>query len=184
MKYTAIEVTESTEGLTDSESSAPSVAKNECFAIGYMKDFATEITEHTEKSINTDASLSSVARHDPDPLTEQVIGAAIEVHRHLGPGLLESIHEEALCHELALRGIPFERQKGVDVVYKGKVIKGQRLDLLIAGEVVVEIKSVRHLEDVFIAQVLSYLKSTGLKRGLLINFGQRKLIDGVKRLSL
>jgi len=119
-----------------------------------------------------------------DKLTEQIIAAAIEVHRILGPGLLESIYEEALCHELSLRNIPFERQKEVDVVYKGRVIKGQRIDLLVNNEAVVEIKSVRRLEDIFTAQVLSYLKSMGLKRGLLINFGESKLVSGVKRLSL
>lgn len=120
----------------------------------------------------------------PDPLTEQIISAAIEVHRLLGPGWLESIYEEALCYELSLRTIPFERQKKVDVIYKEKTIKGQRLDLVVNGEVVVEVKSVRRLEDVFMAQVLSYLKSTGLQRALLINFGGRKLVDGVKRISL
>jgi len=119
-----------------------------------------------------------------DSLTEQIISSAIEVHRTLGPGLLESIYEEALCHELFLRSIPFERQKEVDVFYKDKIIKGQRLDLIVSGEVVLEIKSVRKLEDVFTAQVLSYLKSTGLKRALLINFGQKRLVDGVKRVSL
>lgn len=119
-----------------------------------------------------------------DNLTEQVIGAAIEVHKELGPGLLESIYEEALCHELGLRGIPFERQKDVDVIYKDVRIKGQRLDLLVNGEVIVEVKSVRRLEDVFSAQVLSYLKSTGLKRSLLLNFGETRLVDGIKRFSL
>ena len=119
-----------------------------------------------------------------DPLTEQIIAAAIEVHRVLGPGLLESIYEEALCCELSLRGIAFERQKEVDVVYKGHVIKGQRLDLVVNGEVIVEIKAVRALEDIFTAQVLSYLKSTSLKRGLLLNFGQARLVDGIKRLSM
>ncbi len=119
-----------------------------------------------------------------DFLTEQVIAAAIEVHRILGPGLLESIYEEALCHELSLRRIPFERQKELDVIYKDKIIKGQRLDLLVFGEVVVEIKSVRKIEDVFTAQVLSYLKSTKLKWGLLINFGESRLVDGIKRISL
>jgi GxxExxY protein len=99
-------------------------------------------------------------------LTEKIIGAAIEVHRILGPGLLESIYEEALCHELGLRGIRCERQKEVDVIYKGHVIKGQRLDLLVAGEVVVELKAVAKLPDVATAQVLSYLKATGLKRAL------------------
>jgi len=119
-----------------------------------------------------------------DSLTEHIISSAIEVHRLLGPGLLESIYEEALCYELLLRGIPFERQKEIDVFYKEKIIKGQRLDLLVKGEVVVEIKCVRKLEDVFTAQVLSYLKSTGLKRALLINFGEKTLVDGVKRISL
>ena len=119
-----------------------------------------------------------------DPLTEQIISAAIEVHRHLGPGLLESIYEEALCHELSLRGVAFERQKEVNVLYKGKAIKGQRLDLVVNSEVVIEIKSVRKLQDVFSAQILSYLSSTGLRRGLLINFGEARLVDGVKRFSL
>ena len=114
-----------------------------------------------------------------DSLTQQIISSAIEVHRILGPGLLESIYEEALCHELLLRGLPFERQKEIDVFYKEKIIKGQRLDLLVKGEVVVEIKSVRKLEDVFTAQVLSYLKSTGLKRALLINFGGKNLLTAL-----
>lgn len=119
-----------------------------------------------------------------DPLTEQIIGAAIEVHRILGPGLLESIYEEALCVELDLRGVPFTRQAEVDVCYKGHVIKGQRIDLLVAKEVIVELKAVSNLPDVATAQTLSYLKATGLKRALLVNFGAARLVDGVKRLSL
>ena len=119
-----------------------------------------------------------------DPLTGQIISSAIEVHRILGSGLLESIYEEALCYEFSLNNIPFDRQKEVNVIYKDKVIKGQRLDLIVNKEVVVEIKSVRKLEDIFTAQVLSYLKSTGIKRALLINFGESKLVDGVKRLSM
>jgi GxxExxY protein len=121
---------------------------------------------------------------DKDELTEKIIGAAIEVHRILGPGLLESIYEEALAIELALRSIPFRRQVEIDVQYKGHTIKGQRLDLLVEGQVVVELKSVTNLPEVAMAQVLSYLKAAGLKRGLLINFGNPRLIDGVKRLSL
>lgn len=140
------------------------------------KSSATEYTEITEKN--------AWEKKMADKLTEQIIAAAIEVHRILGPGLLESIYEEALCHELSLRNISFERQKEVDVIYKKKAIKGQRIDLLVKSEVVVEIKSVRRLDDVFTAQVLSYLKSTGLKRGLLINFGENKLVSGLKRLSL
>ncbi len=119
-----------------------------------------------------------------DSLTQLVIGAAIEVHRELGPGLLESIYEEALCYELELQGIEYDRQVPVDVVYKGRAIKGQRLDLLVAGEVVVEVKSLSKLPDVAIAQVISYLKATGLKRGLVVNFGEERLVDGIKRVSV
>jgi GxxExxY protein len=116
--------------------------------------------------------------------TEDIIGAAIEVHRVLGPGLLESIYEEALAVELRLRGIECARQVEVDVVYKDHVIKGQRIDLLVAGEVIVETKSVAKLPDVALAQVLSYLKATKLQRGLLLNFGCSRMVDGVKRVSL
>lgn len=119
-----------------------------------------------------------------DELTEKIIGSAIEVHRILGPGLLESIYEEALCHELGLRGIHFERQKEVDVIYKGQVIKGQKIDVLVDGEVVLELKAVANLPEVATAQTLSYLKSTGLKRALLINFSQSRVVDGIKRFSL
>lgn len=118
-----------------------------------------------------------------DELTERIIGAAIEVHRVLGPGLLESIYEEALAIELELRGISIERQVEATVEYKGHTIKGQRIDLLVGGEVVVEVKSVTKLPDVAFAQVLSYLKATGRKRGLLINFGCERLVDGVRRVS-
>lgn len=119
-----------------------------------------------------------------DVLTQKVIGAAIEVHRTLGPGLLESIYEEALCHEFNLRGIRHMRQVEIDVIYKDKVIKGQRIDILVEEEVIVEIKSLSKLPDVSTAQILSYLKATGLKRGLLINFGTKMLREGVKRISL
>lgn len=119
-----------------------------------------------------------------DILTQKIIGAAIEVHRTLGPGLLESIYEEALCHEFDLRGIKFLRQVEIDVIYKDKVIKGQRIDILVENEVIVEIKSLSKLPEVSTAQILSYLKATGLKRGLLINFGAKMLRDGIKRISL
>ncbi|CAG4885107.1 conserved protein of unknown function [Georgfuchsia toluolica] len=119
-----------------------------------------------------------------DDLTERIIGAAIEVHRVFGPGLLEAIYEEALCHEFALRGLGFQRQVEIEVRYKDKLITGQRLDLLVADEVVVELKSLRVLPDVATAQLLSYLRVSGLKRGLLINFGESRLVDGIKRFSL
>ncbi len=119
-----------------------------------------------------------------DFLTHGIIGAAVEVHIVLGCGLLESIYEEALCHELALRGLIARRQVEPDVVDKGRVIKGLKIDMLVEDEVVVEIKSLSKLPEVATAQTLSYLKATGLKRGLLINFGEKRLVEGVKRLSL
>jgi GxxExxY protein len=119
-----------------------------------------------------------------DFLTQKIIGAAIEVHKNLGCGLLESIYEEALCCELYLHGIKYRRQIEIDVIYKGKVIKGQRVDILVENEVIVELKSISKLPEVASAQILSYLKATGLKRGLLINFGATKLVDGIRRFSL
>jgi GxxExxY protein len=119
-----------------------------------------------------------------DELTEAIIGAAIEVHQVLGCGLLESVYEEALCHELGLRGIKIQRQVAVNISYKDVVIQGQRLDLLVENEVVVELKAQTRLPEVVKAQLLSYLKATGLKRGLLMNFGEPRLVDGIKRFSL
>ncbi len=119
-----------------------------------------------------------------DNLTEKIIGAAIEVHQELGPGLLESIYEEALCYEFQLQRIIFERQVPVDIVYKGHVISGHRIDLLVEKEVVVELKSLQKTPGVAISQTISYLRATNLKRGLIINFGQKRLIDGVKRVSV
>ena len=119
-----------------------------------------------------------------DALTEKVIGAAIEVHRHLGPGLLESIYEEALVHELGLRNLVVETQVEIDVVYKGKVIKGQRVDMIIENQLIVELKAVKNLPEVATAQVLSYLKATAFQRALLVNFSGKTLIEGVKRISM
>lgn len=119
-----------------------------------------------------------------DELTERIIGAAIEVHRHLGPGLLESVYEDALCVEFELIGIHCQRQAMLKTLYKGRELSPQRLDILVENEVVVELKSLAKMGDAHMAQVLSYLKATGLKRGLLIDFGERRLIDGIKRISL
>jgi GxxExxY protein len=116
-------------------------------------------------------------------LSQAIIGAAIEVHRTLGPGLLESAYEECLAKELSLRQIPFERQKPLPVEYKGlKLDCGYRLDLLVANRVVVEIKAVDALIPLHEAQLLSYLKLGGWKMGLLINFHATLLKNGLKRL--
>ncbi|MGB7622671.1 MAG: GxxExxY protein [Terriglobia bacterium] len=117
-------------------------------------------------------------------LTEKIIGCAIEVHRNLGPGLLEATYEAALCVEMELAGLNFRRQLVFPVVYKGRSIGEYRLDLVVEDAVVVEIKSVERFDPVFEAQVLTYLKVTGKNIGLLINFNSRLLKDGIKRYIL
>jgi GxxExxY protein len=117
-------------------------------------------------------------------LTEQIIGCAIEVHRHLGPGLLESVYESALCIELRSVGLPFTRQIGVPVFYKGELIAEHRPDLIIRDEVVVEVKSIERFNPVFLAQMLTYLRITGLRVGLILNFNRPVMKDGVRRVSL
>jgi GxxExxY protein len=116
-------------------------------------------------------------------ITGEIIGAAIEVHRELGPGLLESSYEICLARELDLRGISFEFEKPLPLEYKGvRLDCGYRLDLLVAGAVIVEVKSVEKLAPIHDAQLLTYLKLTGVKVGLLINFNVVVLKAGLKRL--
>jgi GxxExxY protein len=123
---------------------------------------------------------------DVNRVTEQVIGAAIEVHRVLGPGLLESAYQRALSHELRLRGILFEEQKLCSVQYKDLLIEdAYRLDFLVEGSVVVEIKAIDALMDVHDSQVLTYLKFTGCRIGLLLNFRSKVLVKaGLRRFAL
>jgi GxxExxY protein len=115
-------------------------------------------------------------------LTEQIIGAAIEVHRQLGPGLLESVYEECMCEELRLRGIAFRCQVELPVIYKGIETGGKyRIDLIVEDEVLVELKSVERILGVHEAQLLTYLKLTGKRVGLLINFNVAILRRGILR---
>ncbi len=116
-------------------------------------------------------------------ITEAVIGAAIAVHRELGPGLLESAYEACLTYELTERGLKVERQKGLPVIYRGVLLDcGYRIDLLVEEQVVVELKTVERVEPIHEAQLLSYLKLSGCKVGLLINFNVKVLKNGIKRL--
>jgi GxxExxY protein len=116
-----------------------------------------------------------------DALAHAVIGAAIEVHRHLGPGFLESVYEEALCIELADAGISFERQKEISVLYKDREIGKHRIDLLAGRLLIVELKTVAEFAEIHKAQVISYLKATGLPLGRLINFIVPVLKNGIQR---
>jgi GxxExxY protein len=120
---------------------------------------------------------------EKDPLTGEIIGAAIEVHRELGPGILESAYQECLCYELATRGLSVERQVTLPVVYKTiKLDIGYRPDLIVENQVIVELKCVEKLIPIHDAQVLTYLRLSGLQRGLLINFQSQPLMKGIKRI--
>lgn len=115
-------------------------------------------------------------------ITEAIIGSAINVHKALGPGLLESAYEACLVHDLAQKGLKFEQQKPLPIVYQGvKLECGYRLDLLVENEVIVEIKSVERLLPIHKAQLMSYLKLSGCKVGLLVNFNIEVLKDGIQR---
>ena len=138
--------------------------------------FTTEDTEDTENG------GGGVER---DRLSHAVLGAAIAVHRTLGPGLLESVYAACLCHELRARAVPFERQVKVPVVYEGELMDAHfRVDLLVDSQLIVELKAVEAVLDVHRAQLITYLKLAGITRGLLINFNVLRLMDGVTRLVL
>ena len=122
---------------------------------------------------------------DRDPLTHQIIGAAIEVHRHLGPGILESAYQECLCFELALCGLSLRRQVALPLVYKGQTLEiGFRPDLIVEDKVLIELKCAEKLLPVHDAQLLTYLRLSGIKVGLLINFQSQPLMKGIKRMVL
>ena len=126
-----------------------------------------------------------MSRTERDPLTEKIIGLAIEVHRILGPGLLESAYEECLCHELKENRIAFKRQVPLPVVYKSVHLDcGYRMDIVAGGGVVIEIKTVEKLLPVHEAQLLTYLKLSGNRTGLLLNFNSAVLKDGIRRMVL
>lgn len=134
-------------------------------------DFTTtELTEHTEEGLN-------------QSLTGKIIGAAIEVHRALGPGLLESAYEACLAYELRLRQLKVEQQKPLPIFYKDVILDcGYRLDLVVEDKVIIEIKSIGCIAPIHEAQLLSYLKMSDYKIGLLINFNVKILKEGIRRL--
>ncbi len=125
------------------------------------------------------------AQSERDSLTESVIGLAIEVHRALGPGLLESAYQECLCYELKTNGIAFARQVALPVVYKAvKLDCGYRMDLVVDDRLVVELKTAEKILPIHEAQLLTYLRLSGIRTGLLLNFNTSVLKDGIKRMVL
>jgi GxxExxY protein len=155
--------------------------------LGRIRVTAIALSLSDNVRVTVDTIFSTEAqRHrgeeDQDPLTREIIAAAIEVHRALGPGLVETVYEQCLCHELHLRGLSFRRQVDVPAVFKGiKLDCGHRLDLVVEDKVVLELKSVDRIDSVHLAQLLTYLKLTGLEVGLLINFNVEVLRNGIKR---
>lgn len=120
---------------------------------------------------------------DINELSGKIIGAAIEVHKELGPGLLESAYEECLCYEFGLRDFSFERQKALPVIYKGKALDcGYRLDIVVEKAIILELKACEKIEEIHKAQLLTYLKLSGLKLGLLLNFNVALMRDGIVRI--
>lgn len=126
----------------------------------------------------------SVLPPETDALIARIIGCALMVHRELGPGFLESIYVAALAIELTDEGIPFERERPVVVRYRGRLIPGQRVDFIVSNTVILEIKAVAALDPIFQAKLISYLRTTGLRVGLLMNFNSRLLKEGIKRVVL
>ena len=119
-----------------------------------------------------------------DTLSEPIVGCGIEVHRHLGPGLLESIYESALCMELRRAGLEYRRQVSLPLWYKGELLGEHRPDLIVGDQVVVEVKSIERLAPVHTAQMLTYLRVAQLRVGLILNFNSAVLRDGIKRVLL
>ena len=120
-----------------------------------------------------------------DQLSNRVIGCALEVHRHLGPGLLESTYRQCLAHELSIAKIPFQMERDLPVTYKGVHLDcGYRIDLLVQDALIAELKSVEEVRGIHEAQLLTYMKLTGVSVGLLMNFNVQRLKDGIKRFVL
>ena len=143
-----------------------------------------EVHEGKHAVVRPGIRVSSPLSIEAERAMYETIGCAIAVHRELGPGFLESIYRKAMYLELDARGLRYEGERPVRVFYRGVDIPGQRVDLIIEGLIVVELKSVVRLADVHRAQLVSYLRTTGLRGGLLINFSERRLKDGIKRVVL
>jgi GxxExxY protein len=146
-----------------------------------MRANSKEKTEYAEEA--EERSLTRLTMSVENALTDRIIGAAIEVHRHLGPGLLESAYEECLCHELNLSGLHFQRQVHLPVNYKGlKLDCAYKMDLVVEDAIIVEIKAIDELSAIHKAQLLTYLKASVKRVGLLINFNVPVLKNGLKRM--
>jgi GxxExxY protein len=143
----------------------------------HKRDEATQESRSKLPEFRLPSPLSTEA----ELVMTQTIGCAIAVHQALGPGFIESIYRKAMCVELESRNLAYEEERPIRVCYRGVEIPGQRIDLIIEGEIIVELKAVTRLDQVHKAQLISYLKTTGLRGGLLINFRVPLLKDGIRR---
>lgn len=121
---------------------------------------------------------------DLNAITENIIGCAIEVHKTLEPGLLESFYDKAMCYEIRAKGMRYQNQLSVPILYKGAMLGEHRIDMIVEDEIIVELKAVDRMDPVFKAQILSYMRMTNKKPGLLINFNVPYLKDGIQRIIL
>ncbi len=137
--------------------------------------------EDHEGFLSQGLRIPSALSAEEDSIMSQAIGCAIAVHRALGPGFIEAIYRKAMCIELESRNLAYERERSIRVTYKGVEIPGQRVDFIVEGLIIVEIKAVSRLDQVHRAQLISYLKTTGSHGGLLINFRVPLLKDGIRR---
>jgi len=148
-----------------------------------MQSFLLSAERVESKIIAFPTQLNDINIMDINRLSSKIIGAAIEVHKTLGPGLLESAYEQGICHEISLRGLSFERQKPLPVNYKGiKLDCGYRLDVVVEKAIILELKSCEKIEPIHRAQLLTYLKLSGLNLGLLLNFNVTVMRDGIVRI--
>ena len=162
-------------------SNAPSAAKSSAPALACKYSLCRRTTE-TQRTRRRAGACDMLQSEQP---TQEIIGAPIEVHRNLGPGLLESAYEICLCKELALRGIEFRRQVPLPVQYKGvRLDAGYRVDILVADKIVLELKCVDTITDLHRAQLLTYLKLGGKRVGLILNFHSTTMKDGIARMVL
>ena len=147
------------------------------------REETNELMGRLQESLATPASSATFELVHKE-LAREIVGAAIEVHRHLGPGQLERVYQAALELELELRGMPFRRQVPVPLMYKGQAVGEFFVDLVVDGKVIVELKAVERYNPVFTAQVISYLRATKLRLGLLVNFNLPVLWRGVRRIVI
>jgi GxxExxY protein len=175
---------EPVEGFTPEDHGAPWRSPEFSMALHALRGDSLFSMSSRASNVSAGPTLApsrAMTNYEPDPVAGQIIGAAIEVHRLLGPGLLESTYQVCLAWELLRQGLRIERQVALPVLYKGERLEcGYRIDLLVDGDFIVEVKSVERLLPIFDAQVLTYLRLSRARRALLLNFNARTLRDGLR----